>query len=130
MTLAAWITVAGMVLFGGTGGGGVVYWLLNRKSEAVKSKAVEVASEAVKAERESTLADAAKKWQEVLDVSQTKAYATVKAQCDECTERLGGMHDVAGNLIDALEALLAEDTPQNRADARASVRLARRAMTL
>lgn len=123
MTLAAWVTVAGLVLVGSTGSGGIVYWLLNRKSQ-------EVVDDKVKADRESTLADAAKKWQEVLDVSATRAYSQLEERCDECIDKLGGMHDVAGNLIDAMEALLAEDTPQNRADARASVRLARRAMTM
>lgn len=123
MTLAAWVTVAGLVLVGSTGSGGVVYWLLNRKSQEVVDKKVE-------ADRESTLADAAKKWQEVLDISATKAYSQLEERCDDCISKLGGMHDIAGNLIDAMEALLAEDTPQARADARASVRLARRAMTL
>ena len=134
MTLAAWVTVAGLVLVGSTGSGGVVYWLLNRKSQAV-------VDDKVKADRESTLADAAKKWQEIADESSTKAYKTleesstkafqsVQKQCEECTEKLRGMRDVAGNLIDAMETLLSEDNPQNRADARASVRLARRAMTL
>jgi hypothetical protein len=123
MTLAAWITVLATVLVGSTGSGGFVYWLLNRKSQ-------EVQDNKIKADRESTLAEAATKWQVLADESATKAYERVKDQCDECLDKLGGMHDVAGNLIDALEALLAEDTPQSRADARASVRLARRAMTI
>lgn len=123
MTLAAWITVLSVVLVGSTGSGGFVYWLLNRKSQ-------EVQDDKLKAEREDTLSAAAKKWQEVADVEATKAFKVVKERCDDCIEKLGGMHDIAGNLIDAMEALLAEDTAQSRADARASVRLARRAMTL
>lgn len=60
--------------------------------------------------------------------SANSAFKTVKAQCDDCLDQLHGMRDICGNLIDALEALMAEDTAAARADARASVRLARRAM--
>lgn len=130
MTLAAWITVAALVLVGTTGSGGVVYWLLNRKSQQFIDAKTRSDTEKIRADRESTLADAALKWQELLDESSTKAYKQVEKKCEDCLDKLGGMHDVAGNLIDAVEALLAEDTPQSRANARASVRLARRAMTL
>lgn len=123
MTLAAWITVLSVVLVGSTGSGGFVYWLLNRKSQ-------EVQDEKIKADREDALSTAAKKWQEIADASTTQAFKVVKEQCDDCLDKLGGMHDICGNLIDAVEALIAEDTPQARANARASVRLARRAMTL
>jgi phytoene/squalene synthetase len=114
--------VLSVVLVGSTGSGGFVYWLLNRNSQRVVDKKVE-------ADREDTIAAAAQKWQEIADASTTKAFKVVKEQCDDCLEKLGGMHDIAGNLIDAMEALLAEDSPQSRADARASVRLARRSMT-
>lgn len=122
MTLAAWATVLSVVLVGSTGSGGAVYWLLNRNSERAQVNKIN-------ADRESTLADAAEKWSKLLDESSTKAYHTLEVRCDSCLEELGGMRDIAGNLIDALEALLTEDTPQSRADAKASVRLARRAMT-
>lgn len=136
MTLAAWITVAGLVLVGSTGSGGVVYWLLNRKSQRIIDQKTAADREKIEADRADAIAAAAQKWQEIADESSTKAFEILKKdnldvrkQCNECLDRLTGMNDVAGALIDAMEALLAEDTPQNRADARASVRLARRAMS-
>lgn len=127
MTLAAWGTVLGLVLVGSTGSGGLVYWLLNRKTQQIQDDRTVADRDKLKADRESTLADAALKWQELLDESSTKAYEKLERQCSACIDKLTGMESIADNLIDALESLLESDTPQSRANARASVRLARRA---
>lgn len=121
VTLAAWITVFAVVLVGSTGSGGAVYWLLNRNSQRVQD-------DKIIADRDDAIAAAAQRWQEIADTSSTKAFENVQKQCNDCLDKLSGTQDIVGNLIDALEALLNEDTPQARADAKASVRLARRAL--
>jgi hypothetical protein len=129
-----------LVTFAGSqGASSVISWLRNRKNDKARAareqKAHEDAVEKGAREREQAerdrqklLADAAAVAQTTAFNSTTDALVVVQKQCDKCTEELHGMRDVCGNLIDALEAIMAEDTPAARADARASIRLARRAM--
>lgn len=61
--------------------------------------------------------------------SANAAYQQVSDRCDRCLDELGGLRDITGRMIDAVEVLLTGDNSEKaRADARAIVRLARRAM--
>lgn len=108
MTLAAWITVLSIVLVGSTGSGGAVFWLLNRKSQ-------ERQDEKVSAERDNTLADAAKKWQEILDASATAAYEKVEERCKRCETDLERVIAVVVPVLAGLRPILQVLPVQNSA---------------
>lgn len=122
MTIAAWITVLVLVLFGGSGGGGLVYWLLNRNSERAQIKNLE-------AVRENTLADAATKWQEIIDENATKAYEKVEKRCEKCESELervvGVLKVVLHNIAPVLEHV-AERTDVDVGELNQAVRSAER----
>lgn len=101
MTLAAWITVAGLVLVGSTGSGGVVYWLLNRKSQKTLDNKID-------GEREKLEADAVKTWHELWNQNAQGAYDALDRRCNRCETNLGkvcelfaqALADVANHLRD------------------------------
>lgn len=117
---------------GGQMGASFIGWLRNRKGEKAKAareqKAYEDAVEKTKQDRKTLLADAQAIAQETALTSAHGALKQVEERCNQCVDELRGLRDVTGSLIDALEALMDEDTPAVRADARATIRLARRAM--
>ena len=95
MTLAAWVTVAGLVLVGSTGSGGIVYWLLNRKSQERLDKKID-------GERENLAAESATKWQQLWDENASKAYTQLDRRCNKCEEDLGKVCVVFGGVLGRL----------------------------
>ncbi len=101
MTLAAWITVAGLVLVGSTGSGGIVYWLLNRKSQERLDKKVD-------RERENLEAQAVAAWHALWNQNAQGAYDALDRRCNRCETNLGkvcalfaqALADVASHLRD------------------------------
>lgn len=92
MTLTAWMTVAGLILVGSTGSGGVVYWLLNRKSqEKIDNK--------IDTERENLAAEAATKWQQLWDENAQGAYKALDQRCNKCVRDLGEVCEVFGGVL-------------------------------
>jgi hypothetical protein len=99
MTAAAWITVLATVLVGSTGSGGAVYWLLNRNSERAQTNKIT-------AERESTLADAAKKWQEMADAAKAETLHEVEERCGRCETELQAVVGVLGLVMKRIAPVL------------------------
>lgn len=60
--------------------------------------------------------------------SANQAYQSVAKRCEDCLDELHGLRDITGRLVDVVEALMQENTEETRAQARATIRLARRAM--
>jgi flagellar hook-basal body complex protein FliE len=131
MTISQFAIVAATVL-GGQLGADVLRWLRSRKGEAAKAAREQKHDEEVGKQAELNHAEllaAAQHTAQETAVNTTKdALTDVRRECKECKEELRGLRDITGKLIDALEELMAQDTPQSRADARATIRLARRAM--
>ena len=118
---------------------GLIAWVKNRKGEKAKAareqKADEDAEDKAKRDRKILLAESQAIAQDTALKSANTAVAGLERRCDKCfaelketREELHGLRDITGTLIDVLEALMDEDTPVTRADARATIRLARRAM--
>jgi hypothetical protein len=99
-----------------------------RKRAAAEEEADEAERLKVEADRRKLLADAQAVAQTTATEATTAALVIVEKQCRECRDELQGMRDITGRLIDAVEGLMASDTPATRADARAAIRLARNAM--
>lgn len=110
MTTAAWITVLVTVLFGGTGGGGAVYWALNRNSQRVKD-------DAVKAERDNTMADAAKKWQDMADAAKAETLHEVEERCGRCELELNAVVGVLSLVMKRIEPVLTQLATKTAVDA-------------
>ena len=110
MTAAAWIALVGSLLVGSTGSGGVVYWLLSRNSERAQIKTLE-------ATRESTLADAATKWQKLLDENSTAAYEKVDARCKRCESALDRVVSALGSVLRAIVPVMEQVAERTEVDA-------------
>jgi uncharacterized protein HemX len=126
------IVVAAITIASGPVFWGFVQWVMSRKGEKAKAareqRAEEERTKQAEVDKAKLLADAQAVAQTTALASADKALATVTKQCDKCLEELHGLREIVGSMIDATEALMAQDTPQVRADVRATIRLARRAM--
>ena len=83
----------------------------------------------VDAKRDNTLADAAQKWQQMLDQSRMEAYLEVEKRCKKCERGLTSRDTAIDALIDAMTELIAL-VPAGAVEteaARAAIRTARRA---
>jgi hypothetical protein len=125
--ITAFATIAG-----GTGFWGFVQWARERKGAKAKAakeqQADEKANQQAEIDRQKLLADAQAIAQTTALNSADVAFRQVSKRCDECLEELHGLRDITGRLVDAVEALMQQDTPESRAQARAAIRLARNAM--
>jgi flagellar hook-basal body complex protein FliE len=131
MTLSQFCIIVAMII-GSQLGANVFTWLRTRKGEAAKAareqKHDEEVGKQVELNHAELLAAAQHTAQETAVNTTKDALTDVRRECKECKEELRGLRDITGKLIDALEELMAQDSPQSRADARATIRLARRAM--
>jgi hypothetical protein len=126
------LVVAVLTIASGPTFWGFLQWARERKGEKAKAakqqQAEEAANEQAEIDRNKLLADAQAVAQTTALESTGRALKSVTEQCDKCLEELHGLRDITGHLIDAIEGLMLKDDEESRAQARAAVRLARRAM--
>lgn len=102
--------------------------IMNRRQTKALALQAEAMAKKTDSDRESTLADAAGKWAQLLDRNRQEAFAEVEQRCQRCEDALAD-RDVA---IDALIDAVTELIPLVPADAeeteavRAAIRTARR----
>jgi hypothetical protein len=88
----------------------------------------EDAEESAKRDRQSLLADAQAVAQTTATKATTDALVVVNGQYSECRKEVQSLRDVSGKMIDVLEELLPMVPVEHRANARATIRLARALM--
>jgi hypothetical protein len=92
MTTAAMVTVLVAVLFGGSGGGGLMYWLLNRNGERAQvAKTVaetDQIRDQIRDERNVAVDQALAQWQQMAIEQTNTTYGQLREQCNDCSRRL------------------------------------------
>ncbi|MCX8559750.1 hypothetical protein OS122_02405 [Mycolicibacterium mucogenicum] len=131
MTLSQIVTVL-TPLLGGQLAFGIFSWLRNRKNDAAeaarKQKLDEAAAVQAEKDRQVLLAESQRIAQQTALDSANATVAQVERRCNKCIEELQELRDITGQLIDRLEELMDNDTVESRTNARATIRVARRAM--
>lgn len=126
------IVISAATISSGPAFWGLIQWLRNRRGDKALAAREQQAQEKAKVKAEidkaDLLAEAQRTAQQTALDSANSVIERVEKDCQNCRDELHGLRDIMGKLIDAIEALMDEDTATTRADARATIRLARRAM--
>ncbi len=102
--------------------------VMNRRQTKALALQAEALAEKTNADRESTFADAAGKWAQLLDKNRQEAFAEVERRCQRCEDALVAERTAIDALIDAVSELIPL-VPAGAAETeavRAAIRTARR----